>query len=309
MPREANSRSRPEGHSLRMFTFVAQPEVLLVWLLFTVFYWVVALLYQPGAMEIVAGVAALIFSIPFVQYGFVIIERSAKGHNILPRMAADIFSMDARTYRILLLSGVFGLLLASLPESYRFYGVVVLLLFSPAILSFVAFHASLVACLNPINLIGFISNMGITYVALRLVGNTVMLVLWYFLQRGEEVFDTPMALLTMAASGCYLTLTMFRGTGGLLHLRHKELGIDTDYSSERAAQAREKWEEKEHRKLAIRLSKSIGRGHHERGARLLKDFFRMNDFADREMLDAELEKIGGKNLSDQFDHERSKVKR
>jgi hypothetical protein len=206
-------------------------------------------------------------------------------------MNADIMSMDGRTYRLLGIGMVFGAALASLPPDWQAYGVILALMVTPAITSMIAFYASILECLNPLKLFGFMTHMGITYVALRLVGNSGMLIIWYFVQRGSEVYDTPGGLLIMVTSGCYLVLTMFRGTGGLLHLRHRELGIDTDFSSERAERAREKWREKEHRKLAIRVSKLVRKNELARAKALLSAFIGDNDWADSQLIEQELSQL------------------
>ncbi len=242
-------------HSLRVFTFIAQIEVLLVWLIFSLLAWLLFMLYAPGIREIVAGALALVFSIPFLQYGFIIIEYTARGHDEVPRMGADILSADGRVYRQMIIATMLVSVIYMFPEEWRIIPIGVILLITPAITSFIAFYAPLFSCLNPIKIYGFISSMGLTYVVLRLLANGVLFILLYFLQRGTAVFNTPGGAFLMALSATYLTISMFRGTGVLLHTRRDLLGIRTDFSSEQAAAKQQSADSKARKRFLVELTK------------------------------------------------------
>lgn len=275
--------SRPH-HRQRVFTLIAQGEVFLIWLIFSFLFWLSVLIYAPGYLEVLSGAMLLVFAIPFLQYGFVIVEVTARGHDQLPRMSANILSTDARVYRLLVVSALLLGLLSQMPAEYRLIASAGLLLITPAITAFLAFHSSIFDCLNPIRVFHFIANMGVTYVALRIVGNSVMLVLLYFLTHGIELFATPIGSLLMSLSACYLLLTMYRGTGVLLHLRHAELGIDVDFSQEKAEQQYQKQIYRAHKKAAIKVSKLLQRGRIGEALNHYQKFLESHQSADPNLL-------------------------
>jgi hypothetical protein len=296
--------NKPGEHQIRVFTFVGQIEVLLVWLIFSLLYWLIALLYSPDELGVRAYLAGILFAItfmPLIQYGFIIVEYTARGHDVIPRMSVGIFSMDARMYRFIFIGTLLAAGFFYTPEAYQLITISIILIFTPAMTSFIAFHTPISGCVNPINLVRFIKNMGATYIVLRLLANTIMLVLLYFFQRGEQVFGSMSGSFFMMIAATYLLLTMFRGTGALLHLRHAELGIQTDFSQKQAEGALRHWEEKEHRKLAIRLCKLEQRGKTEAAWTALQDFLGSSEFANSELLRASLQERGSVELIRRLD--------
>lgn len=251
-------------------TFVAQPEILIIWVIYTLLGGIALMLTGSDYLLILVIALGLLLGVPFVQYGFVIIETTARGIDNMPRMAAGIFLMDGRTYRQLVIGGAFAFLINLTPPEYRLYVVSLVLLVSPAITSFIAFHSTILACVDPRRIYYFMRNMGITYIAMRMLGNSVLMVVLYLMQRGDRFISWPGSEFLISACAVFLMLVMFRGTGVLLHLRHELLGIKTEFSKAQAQSVLDDHLSKERRRLLVEAQRLLRGGKTDEAWRLVK---------------------------------------
>ena len=168
---------QPETHQLRVFSFVTQTEILLVWIIYSLTVGLLLMIPANNYLSPLTGALWILLGIPFFQYGFTIIEFTARGHSIIPRMASDIFTVDARVYKLMLYLAISASLLAATPARLSYIVEMFLAVVTPAIVTFIAFHYTAAQALNPLNVFRFISNMGFTYNALKFLGVWVLVCL------------------------------------------------------------------------------------------------------------------------------------
>jgi hypothetical protein len=221
---------------IAVFTFIKQPEILLVWLLFSLLLGV--LLSLPlGYLMILALPFWVVLGVLIIQYGFVIIEFTARGHHDVPRMSAGVFATDPRVYRQALVILTMVSLVLATPEVWRFASLSVALMITPAMTAFITFHLPLIRVFDPRHIWQFIRSMGYTYVTLRVMITSILMLLLLLMEQVVHLVDIRGGGFLMAGAITYLLLTLFRGTGALLYSRRRFIGINTDFSLEQAQQA------------------------------------------------------------------------
>jgi hypothetical protein len=219
-------------HQLRTFSFVTQTEILLVWLIYTLLVGLLLMIPSNNYLSVLTGALWVLIAIPFFQYGFTIIEFTARGHSNIPRMGSDIFTMDSRVYKLMLYLAMTASFLVAVPDNLDYLAEMFIAIITPAIITFISFHYSAAQAVNPLNIYRFISNMGFTYNALKFLGAWVLAALLFMFGDGLNLYDSKAGSFLMAAASIYLVLTLFRATGVLLHHRRGKIGIHADFSRE-----------------------------------------------------------------------------
>lgn len=216
---------------LTLFTFVAQTEVWLIWAIYSV----LVLLFMVFTLPIMI-VWWIVAGVPFLQFCLNLIESTALGVKRAPRMTWDGFR-DPRIYKQLLLSTGLVSLIAATPPDWQFAAIGIVLLVCPAMTAFIALEDSLARALNPVRVGLFIWNMGLSYLALRVVATTGILYVLLLSQHYSILLATLAGKVFFAVASVYLILVLCRCTGALLHSRRAELGIRTIASPEQAEAA------------------------------------------------------------------------
>lgn len=222
----AAARARYEP--LRIFTFVAQTEVWLIWAIYSVTVFV--LMHIASYFILVWWI---VIGVPFLQFCMHLIESTARGIERAPRMTWEGFR-DLRVYKQLILSTALASAYFTTPVEYRPGAAALILLVCPAMTAFIAMENSLLRALNPIALAGFIWHMGMTYLLLRLVVTSGLLYLLLLFQHQTTLLASIPGKAFFAIASVYLLLIMARSTGALIFSRRKELGIRTVASAEQA---------------------------------------------------------------------------
>lgn len=228
-------KARPSFEGLRVFTFVQQTEVWLVWLIYSV---VVALFLIAGThayhWSLMMG-AWVSIGIPFLQYSLNIITATAEGRQRVPPMTGDGMR-DPRLYKLLLLFSALASFVFFFDPEWRPWALAAVLLVWPAMVSIIAIEASLTSALNPVKLTSFILGMGLTYVALRMAMTGALLYVLLLIDNRTTLFGSVAGTLFLSVASVYLMLALSRCTGALLHARRTELGLLTAASPEQAEQ-------------------------------------------------------------------------
>ncbi len=218
---------------LKVFSFIAQIEVLLIWIVYSLLATLIITLIRVEETGIFAFVWLIVFGIPFLQYCFAIMDFASRGNQQAPRMSIEIIALDSRTFKELFLMGMLLGAITATPADYQWITTGVALLIAPAMTSFVVLEGSLVNAANPLKIFRFISMMGLTYVTLRILVTSVLLLFLFVADRHTTLFENIAGRFFFATVGTYLLLTLFRATGALLHSRRDQLGLHTDFSPEK----------------------------------------------------------------------------
>ncbi len=213
---------------LRIFTFVAQTEVWLIWLIYSVV--VFGLLSVPSVF---LAIWWIIFGVPFLQFSLNLIESTARGIEKAPRMTAEGFK-DGRIYKQLLLSSVWVSMVFAIPPEYQPLAIGFIMLVCPAMTAFIAMENSFLRAINPVPVASFIWHMGLSYILLRLVVTAVALYLLLVFQNQTSLLSNAAGRAFFSITTVYLLLVMSRSVGALIFSRRNELGIRTVASQEQA---------------------------------------------------------------------------
>lgn len=224
------------GHQLPLVTFLFQPRVLVLWTITTLLTWILLLTPQDSIFFVVAALFYLVFAVFFFGYGFEVIENTALGHARAPAFSHSFSGSRRRPVRQVFLLALGFTLIEVTPEPLQWIAISMLLAVAPAISSSIVFHETIGSALNPHRIWQFISNMGLGYMALRLLTTSVLLVCLYVATGKLGLSATMEGEALVAGAAVMLVLMMFRATGTLLHLRREELGIKTEFSVEQNEQ-------------------------------------------------------------------------
>lgn len=231
-------------HQLPLVTFLFQPRVLGLWVITTLLTWVLLLVPQESIFFVVALLFYLVFSIFFFSYGFDVIENTTLGYAKAPSFGNAFSGSRKRLVRQVLLLSLGFTLIEITPEPLQWIAISMLLAVAPAISSSIVFHERIGSALNPLRVWHFISNMGLGYMALRLLTTSVLLLCLYVASGELELSSTMEGKALVSGGAVMLVLMMFRATGTLLHIRREELGIRTEFSVEQNEQQSRRRERK-----------------------------------------------------------------
>lgn len=233
-----------EGPRLPVLSFLLTPRVLLTWLtaaglLFGVF--------AGGMILQVAAGLVLLAALPFfINFGFDIVERTALGYSAAPPFSWSPQTSGVRLVRLLLYLSLVTAFVRLIPASVQWVALSFALAISPAVTAFIVFHEPVYQAFNPVRIWQFVSNMGLSYITIRLVTTSLLFVGLYAVRGELDFMLTPGGLAAGALLFVLLLLMMCRLVGMLIHLRRNELGLQTHFSVEQAAD-----DELEQRRSAI----------------------------------------------------------
>ncbi len=229
-------------HRLPILRFLAEKQVLFAWLVFSslIFFALVSAgdNWAASIAHIFAVSALLIAAVFFTGYCFDIVEQTALGHSDAPPISLSLARLGPRLLRMLVYLSVIASIVQMTPNALQWLVVSSALAVTPAVTAFVVFHEPLLSCLNPRRVWHFVSNMGLTYITLRLVTTSVVFLGLYVAAGELAAMQSGPGL--AATSGGYVlaVLAMSRIVGALLHQRRQELGIRTHHSEEQHFEAR-----------------------------------------------------------------------
>jgi hypothetical protein len=274
---------------LRVFSFVFQPEVLIVWMIFGLLISLLLTISINWYMAILSFPAWFMTAMLLLNYGIEITDQTARGHQRMRRMA---FPQDGRAFKLTILMVGLLSLVAGAPTEYRIVLLGLVLLITPAAVAFVALEGAMFAALNPIRLVSFIYSMGFSYVALRLLITFGLFLVLVF--TSVHFYDTQIPAIIVKAQagliGVYLMLVICRSTGALLHARRHQLGLWTSYSPEQAEQAQAEITRKQQLVFLDGLNKECHAGEHRRAWERLETLLKRNRYADEAFFFSELDR-------------------
>jgi hypothetical protein len=223
-------------HSLPIFSFVLQPRVLVLWIVASMLtFWMLSL-SRDGISVIIAGSIYLIFAATFLNFGMDLVESTARGNVEAPSYWASLTGASTRLSHQLLCVAFAVTAVSLAPSIIQWLVVSVLMAIAPAVTSSIAFNIPLHMSIDPRRIYRFMSNMGYTYLALRVVMTSGLLVCLFVASGELELLSTTFGKLIVAFGTMLLLILMFRSTGALLHVQRDKMGIVTDFSEEQAQQ-------------------------------------------------------------------------
>jgi hypothetical protein len=251
--RDYHQRAPTSFESLDVFGYALRGNnlgtALLIWLLVS-FISIILSAHLSFAAAPLAYLTALVT----IQYSFVIIEQTSRGHRDVPRLSADLFTptQDSRMFSLFVVTTVFLAMFLLLRVWTPVAGYLLLLLVFPASLAVLTIDRQLLKSLNPIAWYHILSNIRLDHLVLQflLLQGLLFLSLYFaasFFLNVEEI-NLPGWLVheffLFTTVACLLTY--YRLLGVLLHANGDALGIppliseDTQQREVDAAAARDR---------------------------------------------------------------------
>ncbi len=209
--------------------------VVLFWLLASFVSAIVSM-----GLAVVAIPAGYATTFLYLQYSFMVIEHTSRGHAVIPKISADMVkpTKDSRLAGVFLLTTFFLSLIVTIHTYYPIIAYMFAIIVFPASLGVYVIHENLIAALNPVAWARTITRLEPDYRLFEFVLLQLVLIGFMFLTAITHVSATDLSLFSWFAHefSLYVTVALsivyFRFLGVILHANAKELEIPVLLSEE-----------------------------------------------------------------------------